>query len=137
MADLTRIPFTPPPAYTGEPDTWAPLLAQYLGEQLELLQSLTGGALRWQNLRSELILDQTLGAGTAPFNETINHSLGTIPATYVVMPITAPVTTTLVWAFHATVADRAAWTASSIRLTYDDSTHLSNPTIKYDIWLVA
>lgn len=141
--ELTRIPSTPPPKYEGDTARWASLLNKYLGEQLLLLQSLTGGALRWQNLRSQFLSAQQIAAAsipTPPTPVTISHNLGTIPSVYVVMPQSNPLTVGGGWALFATAADRLAWTASSIQLTYDDATTAApntNPAIDYDLWILA
>jgi hypothetical protein len=88
-----------------------------------------------------LILNYSLAGGVnvPPHVYTINHGLNTIPAAYLVMPITPMIAAANQWELYATTTNRSNWTDTTIDLTLDDTTSSpgNHPQIDFDLWLLA
>jgi hypothetical protein len=113
MTDLSRLPSTLVPAPGGRSlEEWADELASMLQRELDALKEHTGGSLRWQNLRSNLVTNQTSNA--SPTVTTVTHNLGKIPEVFIVNPYAS----VNVW---ATSTNRSNWSNTTIELLFSAS----------------
>ena len=114
---VVHIPYSLPPRFTGDVEGWIASAQQYMGEQYRLIQRLSGGALRWQNLRSSLIwtgaTNQPPDTGAADSMFQLIHDLGKVPEVYFwMLEATTPAATTI---SHRTT-DVPNWSITTIDL---------------------
>ena len=105
-----KLPAFLPPAPPASPEdlaSWAVSVTQYLHAQFSQLRDLLEGNVQWQNLRSSL----TTTTVNAPSPFTVTHNLGKTPVFF----LPNPSQTVLI---YASPADQAAWTISTIQLSY-------------------
>lgn len=105
---LPSITFPPAPTRLEDVQGWAVQIQQVIQANFSRLNDLVGGNLRWQNLRSKLLLASV--DAPAPASFTLTHDLGKIPEIFL-------------WSLdqegwiYATPSQRDAWTIQTITLT--------------------
>lgn len=121
QVDIARgLFFFKPPSYQGEDvdvKAWTDQLEAYLGERFTQLDVLLRGGLRWENLRSKLILGTTVSSGAPPITVTgIVHGLGKVPE------MVSFLARDRALRFFVGTADKAAWTTNTLQFSEDIGT---------------